>query len=88
MPNEETKSADTSTETEKPNEEPKTNESLITEIKAEFEKKLSEQAKTFTEKLAERDKIIKDLVAGSDTTPKKPSPIEELNARRIKQCNI
>ena len=88
MPNEETKPADTSTETEKPNEEPKTNESLITEIKAEFEKKLSEQAKTFTEKLAERDKIIKDLVAGSNTTPKKPSPIEELNARRIKQCSI
>lgn len=88
MPNEETKPADTSAETEKPTEEPKTNESLITEIKAEFEKKLSEQAKTFTEKIAERDKIIKDLVAGSDATPKKPSPIEELNARRIKQCNI
>lgn len=75
---------------EKENELPKAEEqtaeeevkSIIESAKKDFEKRLADTTSTLSAKIAERDKIIADLISGKEKEEKQESFIEKLNKIR------
>lgn len=62
------------------------NPNLVLDIKAEYEKKLKEQATAFTEQIAKRDDIIKQLLIGDKSNANDGlSFIDNINASREAQ---
>ena len=75
---------------EKENELPKAEEqtteeevkAIIEGAKKDFEKRLADTTSTLSAKIAERDKIIADLISGKEKEEKQESFIEKLNKIR------
>ena len=75
---------------EKENELPKAEEqttedevkAIIESAKKDFEKRLADTTSTLSAKIAERDKIIADLISGKEKEEKQESFIEKLNKIR------
>lgn len=69
-------------------EESNTTEQLVSQLKAEYEEKITKIIQAKNKEIAERDCVIKELISGEKTEPVKPGInvlIEEINAKREKQ---
>ena len=62
-------------------------DTLVLDIKQEYENKLLAQKEQYEKKLQERDKIIKQILT-NDTKEKQPDYIDQINVRRAKQNKI
>lgn len=58
---------------------------LVSKMTKEYEAKLAKQKDEYEKRLEEREKVITELLNDDNAVNKKPSAIEELNARRQKQ---
>lgn len=55
---------------------------VLEEAKKDFEKRLAETTATLTKKIAERDKIISDLVSGKPQAQEEEDFITKINKKR------
>lgn len=55
---------------------------VLEEAKKDFEKRLAETTATLTKKIAERDKIISDLVSGKPQETQEEDFITKINKKR------
>lgn len=58
---------------------------LVDKMTKEYEAKLAKQKDEYERRLAEREKVITELLNGNGAVDNTPSEIEELNARRRAQ---
>ena len=55
---------------------------IVSDLKAEFEKKLEDQKAEFDQRLKDREEMIKQLTGGRKKPETAPSFIEEMNKKR------